>query len=117
MTDQSIASVVLIRDYRNRRKLTAFSRPELNLLISVYSRRVISGEWKAYALDHGEAAAKFSIFTNAHAQPVYTVTKLANPSRRRKRFTICQGVRKVAEADVLKDALAYFRKNLRLVSG
>ncbi len=117
MTDQSIATVVRIRDFRRQRKLTAFSRQELNLLLAVYSRRVISGEWKAYALDHGETAAQFSIFTNAHAQPVFAVVKLAHPSRRRRRFTLNQGARKVADGETLAEVLAFFGRNLRLISG
>lgn len=117
MTDQSISTVVRIRDFRRHRKLTVFSRQELTLLLAVYSRRVISGEWKAYALDHGETAAQFSIFTNAHAQPVYAVLKLAQPSRRRRRFTLTQGVRKIAEGDSLAEVLARFGRGLRLVSG
>lgn len=117
MTDQSTATVIRIRDFRRQGKLTVFSRQELTLLLSVYSRRVISGEWKAYALDHSEGAAQFSIFTNAHAQPVYAVVKLAQPSRRRRRFTLMQGVRKAAEGDTLADVLKVFGRGLRLVSG
>lgn len=117
MTDQSTSTVVRIRDFRRQRKLTTFSRQELYLLLAVYSRRVISGEWKAYALDHGETAAQFSIFTNAHALPVYTLVKLAQPSRRRRRFTLTQGARRIAEGDSLAEVLSGFGRGLRLVSG
>lgn len=117
MSDPSIATVVRIRDFRRHRNLTTFTRPELYLMLGVYSRRVISGEWKAYALDHSEGAAQFSIFANAHAQPLYAVTKLAQPSRRRRRFTLTQGPRKLAEGDTLGEVLAFFSRGLRLVSG
>jgi hypothetical protein len=117
MTDQTTATVIRIKDYRRRRSLTCFSRQELNLLISIYSRRVISGEWKAYALDHDDGTARFSIFTNAHAQPLYTIVKLAQPSRRRRRFTVTQGPHKVAEGDTLSQALAHFGRELRIIPG
>lgn len=117
MTDQTTATVIRIKDFRRRRSLTCFSRQELNLLVSIYSRRVISGEWKAYALDHDDGTARFSIFTNAHAQPLYTIVKLAQPSRRRRRFTVTQGPRKVAEGDTLSTALALFGRDLRVISG
>lgn len=117
MTDQTTATVIRIKDFRRRRSLTCFSRQELNLLVSIYSRRVISGEWKAYALDHDDETARFSIFTNAHAQPLYTIVKLAQPSRRRRRFTVTQGPRKIAEGDTLSQALALFARDLRIISG
>lgn len=117
MTDQTTATVIRIKDFRRRRTLTCFSRQELNLLVSIYSRRVISGEWKAYALDHDDDGARFSIFTNAHAQPLYTIVKLAQPSRRRRRFTLTQGPRKIAEGDTLDQALAHFGRELRIISG
>jgi hypothetical protein len=117
MTDQTTATVIRLTDFRRRKSITCFSRLELNLLINVYSRRVISGEWKAYALDHDESAARFSIFANAHAQPLYAVIKTAHPTRRRKRFTVLQGASKIAESDTLAQVLAPFGRKLRIISG
>jgi hypothetical protein len=117
MTDQTTATVIRITDFRRRKSITCFSRQELNLLINVYSRRVISGEWKAYALNHEEDLARFFIFANAHAQPLYAITKTAHPSRRRRRFTVTQGPRKIAEGDTLAQVLAHFGRQLRLISG
>jgi hypothetical protein len=116
MTEQSIATVHRLSDFRRRSNLVCFSRQEFTLLLSVYSRRVISGEWKAYAIDHRHNMAQFSIFTNAHAQPVYSIVKFATSSRRKRQYAVNKGPTKVAEADVLAQALAYFGRGLRLVS-
>ena len=42
-----------------RKAIVVFSRIELKQLLAVYSRHVIAGDWKAYAIDHGESAALF----------------------------------------------------------
>jgi hypothetical protein len=39
-----------------------FTRAELNLLLSLYSRHVMSGEWRDYAIDRQDDMAVFSIF-------------------------------------------------------
>jgi hypothetical protein len=116
MTEQTSATVYRLKDYRQRKKPTCFSRQELYLLLSVYSRRVISGEWKAYALDLAPAKAQFSIFANAHAQPLFQVVKLASPSKRNRKYAVLKGATKVAQADTLAQALAYFGRPLKVVS-
>lgn len=116
MTDHTIAQVYRLADFRRRKKLVCFSRQELNLLLSVYSRRVISGQWRAYAIDHEPGMAQFSIFANAHAQPLYTIIKLAAPSRRLRQYTVIKGPSKLAEADSLAQALACFGRELRVIS-
>ncbi len=116
MTEQTPATVYRLNDYRKRKKPTCFSRQELYLLLSVYSRRVISGEWKAYALDLDPAKAQFSIFANAHAQPLYQVVKLASASKRNRKYAVLKGATKVAQADTLAQALAYFGRPLKVVS-
>ncbi|MGB0577084.1 MAG: DUF2794 domain-containing protein, partial [Alphaproteobacteria bacterium] len=46
--------VVRLKDFnRNNSAPVYFTKAELNQLLSHYSRRVISGEWKDYAIDHG----------------------------------------------------------------
>ncbi len=113
---RTMATVYRISDFRDRGKAVCFTRQELDLLLSVYSRRVIAGEWKAYALDQRPGMAQFSIFANARARPLYAVVKRAAPGRRTRRYAVLKNGGKVAEADVLAQALAYFARDLRLVS-
>ena len=116
MTEQTPATVYRLNGYRKRKKPTCFSRQELYLLLSVYSRRVISGEWKAYALDLDPLKAQFSIFANAHAQPLYQVVKLASATKRNRKYAVLKGTTKVAQADTLPQVLAYFGHSRRVVS-
>ena len=115
-TAAKMATVYRLTDFRRRRDVVSFTRQELNLLLSVYSRRVISGVWKAYAIDHEHGMAQFSIFANAHAQPLFTVVKFTAPSKRTRKYVVLKGPNKVAESDMLAQALAYFGRDLKVVS-
>src|SRR5260370_18245544 len=71
-------------DHRRKAKTVFFSRPELNQLLSLYSRQVMRGEWRDYAIDQRESAALFSVFRHTQERPLYTVVKFAprtNPNR------------------------------------
>jgi hypothetical protein len=44
-------------------------------MLSVYSRRVIDGEWRDYAIDSRDGKAIFSIFRHSFAQPLFAIVK------------------------------------------
>jgi hypothetical protein len=97
-----------------RKALVVFARAELNQLIAVYSRHVIAGEWKAYAIDHGESAAIFSMFQHALAKPVYSVVKLGG-QRRNGQWLVMSGGERLRRSATLEGALEIFERKLRLV--
>ena len=43
-------------------RITSFSREELNHILALYGRKVVSGQWKDYAIDTLKDQAIFSIF-------------------------------------------------------
>ena len=119
MLEQSeppMTTVCRLSDFRRTKSLFCFSRQELDKLLSIYSRKVISGEWKAYAISHEGGMAQFSIFAHARARPLYTVVKLRRPPARLRRFSVMQGDRKVAQADTLEQVLNVFARSLKLVT-
>ncbi len=59
------------------RETVRFDRHEIRLLFDLYSRRVVSGEWRDYALDCGRTGAVFSVFRKSRGRPLYAVEKLA----------------------------------------
>ncbi len=92
-----------------------FNRLELNRLLSLYSRRVMSGEWRDYAIDHGPGRATFSIFRHAAERPAYAITKLVATTRKPARFTLAAGPRKLMQAQSIDDVIAVLDQQLRLV--
>ena len=55
--------------------IVAFDRRELQLILSVYGRKVALGEWRDYAMDMGQEAAVFSAFRRSAERPEYRIEK------------------------------------------
>jgi hypothetical protein len=66
----------------------AFDRRELNAILRVYGRKVASGEWRDYAIDHLEDRAVFSIFRRASEMPMYRVEKIPALGRKQGAYRI-----------------------------
>jgi hypothetical protein len=95
---------------------TFFNRSELNLLLSLYSRRVMSGEWRDYAIDQRAGMAVFSVYRHSQDQPLFTIAKRTNGPGRDSDYSVCRGGEKVARAQSLAEALTIFRHGLTVVS-
>ena len=73
---------------RRRPQRGFFSRRELNQLLSLYSRRVMAGDWRDYAIDHRDGMAMFSIFRHSFDRSVYVMA----PSARLPAATASQDI-------------------------
>src|ERR1700752_4712661 len=92
----------------------AFDKRELRQLFGLYSRRVMSGEWRDYALDFGAKGAVFSVFRRAAEQPLFAIWKLAG-GRDRGRYVVAIGAAVVRRAHSLADLLRFLEEKPRLV--
>lgn len=111
-----MSKVVNLSDYFRKQKPVCFDRHELNQLLSLYSTRVIGGEWRDYAIDHGAGMAAFSIFRNATDRPIFTVIKYAKGTNRDGDFVLCGGGLPLRRGRKISDVLAVFESELELVS-
>lgn len=111
-----MATVVQLSEHKRRPKHVCFDRHELNKLLSLYSRRVIDGEWKDYAISHGNGMASFSIFRNAIDGPAFTVIKYAAGAHGNGDYLVCRGSRRLKRANSLGAVLDVFEHELKLVS-
>lgn len=112
-----MTKVVRLADFRHAKgRYVYFTRPELNLLLSLYSRRVIGGEWKDYAIDHGDAMSAFSIFRDSSDRPVFTVFKFAGGGRKKDRYVLGSGGNTLKRGSTLAEVLSVFERELELVS-
>ena len=107
-------SLVDLTNYRRAQKQVTLQPDELRALMNLYSRRVMSGEWKDYAIDFKLGFASFSMFKNTFDLPAYSVVKL------RKRvggleWLVFKGKERVSRGQTLTDALTYFDKKMQLV--
>jgi Protein of unknown function (DUF2794) len=55
-----------------------FTRVEMSRILDLYSRRVMAGAWRDYAIDRQIDLATFSIFRHAADRPLFTIAKRLN---------------------------------------
>jgi hypothetical protein len=94
---------------------TFFTRAELNLLLSLYSRHVMSGEWRDYAIDRQADMAVFSVFRRTFEGPLFTIAKRTGGAGRRGEYLVFSGRQKVAQCGHLDEALTFFDHKLKIV--
>ena len=107
-----MSTVFRLNDFRQRHKRIFFSRGELNQLLSLYSRQVMRGEWRDYAIDQQDGAVLFSMFRRSQELPLYTVVKIAPGTRRQGDYILLSGRQRVAIGATLGDVLAQLQRLL-----
>jgi hypothetical protein len=102
-----------LADRKARRRIVSFDRREIMRLMSLYSMRVASGEWRDYAIDFRPGMAIFSIFRHTAEQPLFAIAKVpgGNPAS----YMVYNGPRKLAHGDSLEDVLRVFDRKLKLL--
>ena len=109
-----MAALADLWNYRRTRSQVSLQADELRALMNVYSRYVMRGEWKDYAIDFQPGYASFTMFKHTFDQPLFSVVKI----RRRVgglEWLVFNGKERVKRAQALADALTYFDKKMELV--
>ena len=109
-----MATLVDLGNYRRARSQVSLQPDELRALMNVYSRYVMAGEWKDYAIDFQPGYASFTMFKHTFDQPLFSVVKI----RRRVgglEWLIFKGRERVRRAQELADALVYFDNKMQIV--
>jgi hypothetical protein len=107
-----MSTVFRLSDLRRRNKRVFFTRPELNQLLSLYTRQVMRGEWRDYAIDQHDGVAMFSMFRRSQELPLYTVVKTAPGEVRQGDYMLLLGRERIATGQTLGDVLAKLRRKL-----
>ena len=109
-----MAKLISIRGPRPATRRVFFNREELNRLLTLYSRRVMSGEWRDYAIDHDGRRAVFSVFRHTAERPAYSITKLTGATGRVD-FILTSGPHRLKQARTVDEVIAVLDRQLRLV--
>jgi len=119
MPPTRMSTVVRLADYKNANRRIqpdiCFNKKEFDQLLSVYSRRVMSGEWKDYAIRHDPTMAAFLIYRNNSRQPSFTVIK-RKTSGSKLEYLVYHGRERLKRSASLTDALSVLKRKLKLVS-
>jgi hypothetical protein len=65
-----------------------FNRKELDVILSLYGRRVAEGEWRDYAVDFLKDVAVFSVFRRSSEMPLYRIEKNPKLARRQGAYSV-----------------------------
>ena len=111
-----VSKVVQLENVRRSKKHVSFNKTELRALMNVYSRRVATGEWRDYAIDHMVGMAIFSIFRSSFEMPLFRVAKVAGRSAHEQTewMVVSQGER-LKRSTSLPEALSVFDRKLEVV--
>ncbi|MDE2165818.1 MAG: DUF2794 domain-containing protein [Alphaproteobacteria bacterium] len=110
-----MTTVTCLSDHRRRRR-PFFSRVELDLLLQLYSRQVMRGLWRDYAIDQRDGAASFSVFRHSLESPLYTVVKTA-PDASRHCYALVHRRVRLATGSTLQDVLTRLEREIRRGGG
>jgi len=92
-----------------------FTRRELQVLLSLYSRRVSAGHWRDYAIDHSAGIAVFSIFKHSQDRATYRIIKRISVDRSVEYF-LASGCFVLSRGKDLAGTLSVLDRSLRVVS-
>jgi hypothetical protein len=109
-----MANLISIRGPRPAPRRIFFNREELNRLLTMYSRRVMSGEWRDYAIDHDGRRAVFSVFRHTAERPAFSITKAVG-AKGRVDFILAAGPHRLKQARTVDEVIAVLDRQLRLV--
>ena len=111
-----MAQLLRLADYRRVKRRVSFSQQELRELLNVYSRRVVTGEWRDYAIDHLTGMAVFSIFRHSCDAPLFRVAKVAGRSGGDEDVVV-SGMERLKSGRSIREVLSVFEaKRLELVT-
>ncbi|MFI5013424.1 MAG: DUF2794 domain-containing protein [Hyphomicrobiales bacterium] len=95
----------------------SFDRRELREIFNVYGRKVISGEWRDYAVDFLRERAVFSVFRRTSEMPYYRIVKEPALARRQGAYAVITATGLIVKrGHDLRNVLRVLEKPLRLVS-
>ena len=91
--------------YIKEKEKVSFSKNDLNLIISIYSKNVSNGIWKDYSINFERNYAEFSIYKHSYASPEFSIVK-----NKKKIFFIYSRKQELKKSKYIKDVLDVLRK-------
>lgn len=92
-----------------------FSRSDLNRLLGLFSRHVLSQEWRDYSIDTRPGYAAFCVYRHAFDQPLYKILKVSSDGGRKIEFRVQRGDVTVKRGTSLEQVLRVFAPQLRAI--
>lgn len=111
-----MSSLHSLKSTNKQKKRVYFDRNELRVLLSEYSSRVASGEWRDYAIDHCRDRAVFSVFRHTAEHPLYSIEKFPGHGGKGGLYRLLRGPARLHQSASLDRVLGAIERRPRLVS-
>ena len=69
-------------------RITSFNKVELNMILSIYGKKVSNGSWRDYAIDHNENTAVFSIYRSTFEKAFLQIIKSKKSLKKQKKYLL-----------------------------
>ena len=99
------------RSGRRSKTPPCFSRTDIDRLLSLYSRRVASGEWRDYAIDLEADMAVFSVYRHTHDRPLFSIVKRRAAGGKNPEYMVFSGQERIRRAASIAEALRVFERD------
>lgn len=100
--------------HRNKPNRRIFFHPEeFRTILNIYSRHVMTGEWKDYAIDTKNYMAIFTIFKHSFDAPLFSITKRLNGKK--FEYLLLRGKQTIKRSSKLDVILKEIDKPMRLI--
>jgi hypothetical protein len=94
-----------------------FNRQELTEILELYGRKVATGEWRDYAIDHLAEQAVFSVFRRTSEVPLYRIVKQPKLARRQGAYSVVAATGLILKrGHTLANVLRVLDRGLRVVT-
>ena len=95
-----------------------FERREFDIIMTLYGRGQMAGEWRDYAIDDGPDCVSFSLFRRASERPLYQIEKRPELAARQGQWCVIGSAGQVLKRghDLAKTLDVLERKLLKVVS-
>ncbi len=110
-----MGEMLSIAEHRRRSSWFGFSRGELKRILSLYSERVASGEWRDYAIDSDEQMASFSVFRRSFERPIFTIAKRRAGRGSETGFMLISRGQRLAESAYIDELVELLERRPRAV--
>lgn len=104
---------------QKKNRTVHFNRPELLALLDLYTKQVMAGQWRDYAINNGAGMAQFCIFKSAYEFPLYTIVKMlkggkgAGSTGAIPQYHLFKGREQIKKSDSLPAVLATLQRRIK----
>ena len=103
-----------LKHYNSKESYMSFNRSELNLILSIYGKKVSQGIWKDYAIDHCTNNAIFSFYRNSFEKAYIQLQKNSKITKSKLKYCLIDSIGHILKQDNDLSTIVNYLNNSQL---